>query len=425
MQHDLVLEGKVVNPAGIEELEVGVNDGKVAEVKKHGLKGERRIRAGRSLIFPGFVDVHVHLREPGWEYKEDFRTGTAAAAHGGVTAVLDMPNNPRPASNVDALREKASLARTKALVEVRFLGGVVPGSLDDVGKIKELVAGYKIFMARSTGSAPFPRDKLEQAFGRISETGLPVSLHCEDQAVIDRMAEKLKGVGRGDVHCDIRPPEAEIASVSMVVEALKMAGDVKANVCHTTTAGALSLIAEAKEGGVDIRCEAALHHLYFNRKAMLANPLLKTNPPLRDEDDRQALLRGLAKGEVSFLVTDHAPHTAEEKTASGLSGVPGLDDYAHMVSWLIKSRGVDPVTVAKVASYNPARYAGLSDRGEVAIGRSGDFSIVDLSSPEIVKPENVMSKCGWSPYEGREFPGKARWTIAKGNVLLDDCELAV
>ena len=424
MEHDLVLEGKVVRPTGIEELQVGVSDGRIAELKKQGVRGGKRLGTGRCLIFPGFVDIHVHLREPGWEFKEDFRTGTKAAVHGGVTAVVDMPNNRRPATTIEALREKALLASSKAVVNVRFFGGVDPLNLQEIERIKKMVVGYKIYLSSSTGSSPFPESALPDAFRQILRTGLPVSLHCEDQSVIERMARRLEGVDRPDIHCDIRPPEAEETAVSKVAKTLEGTKGVEANICHASTGATLGLVSRAERGGLNLRCEATIHHVYFSRKAMLENRLLKTNPPLRSEDDRQALLRGVSGGEVSFLVTDHAPHTEEEKMLQGLSGVPGLDDYAHVVSWLIKSQGVDPATIAKVASSNPARYAGLADMGEVAVGKSADFAILDLESPEKVRRDDVRSKCGWSPYEGREFPGRVRWTIAKGVALLDDYEMS-
>jgi dihydroorotase len=424
MEHDLVLEGKVVTPSGLDELQVGVSSGRIAEVRRQGIKGARKIKPGRCLIFPGFVDIHVHLREPGWEQKEDFRTGTEAAVHGGVTAVVDMPNNPRPATTVEVLREKSLLARRKALVDVKFFGGVAESDLGGVERIKEMVVGYKIYLSSSTGSSPFSEGLLDQAFKHIGDTGLPVSLHCEDQQVIDRMSRLLKEVDRPDVHCDLRPPEAERLSVSKVVAALKGAPSLTANICHASTAAALSLVQGGRSEGLKIECEAALHHLYYSRRAMLENPLLKTNPPLRSEEDREALVGGISRGLVSFLVTDHAPHTEEEKTSLGLSGVPGLDDFAHMVSWLVKSQGVDPVMIARVASANPARYAGLKDRGVVVSGNSADFSVIDLDSPERIRNEDIRSKCGWSPYEGKEFPGRARWTIVGGEALLDDYEMA-
>jgi dihydroorotase len=170
-------------------------------------------------------------------------------------------------------------------------------------------------------------------------------------------------------------------------------------------------------------CEAALHHLFFSRKAIKSNGLLKTNPPLRREEDRVALVEGLRGGDVDFLVTDHAPHTMQEKVVEGMSGVPGLDDYGHLVSWLMKSQSFEPRRIARVCSSNPASFYGLRDRGEISVGKRADMSILDLRSSEKVTAETVMSKCGWSPYEGTEFPGRVKWTIVGGKARLDEYEL--
>src|SRR5712692_10488574 len=139
MENDLVIEGTVVGPDGLATLEVGVSDGKISEVKRQGVKGTRRIRAERSLIFPGFIDVHVHMREPGWEYKEDFRTGSLAALHGGVTSVVDMPNNPVPTTTRSALDEKKKLAEAKSLIDVKFYGGVLRENLQGLAKVADRV----------------------------------------------------------------------------------------------------------------------------------------------------------------------------------------------------------------------------------------------------------------------------------------------
>jgi dihydroorotase len=422
MEHDLVVAGKVVSHDGVQEMEIGISDGKIAEMKRQGLAGARTIKAGRALIFPGFIDIHVHMREPGWEQKEDFRTGSEAAVHGGVTTVVDMPNNPRPATNLAALREKARLASKKALVDVKLYGGVVYKELDELQKVSSLVVGYKLYLAKTTGNLTFPPSELEKAFELIAGTRRPASLHCEDQGVIDERTRELAGEKRSDVYNDMRPPEAEIESVKRVVAALKTAPRLRVNVCHASTMETLSIVSAAKSRGAHLQCEAALHHLYFDRSEVLENPLLRTNPPLRSERDRAALLEGLKDGRVSFLVTDHAPHLREEKLSDGLSGVPGLDDYGHLVSWLIRKGEVDPTVVARVASSNPASFIGLTDRGRIEVGKRADFSILDIWSPEVVRAESVRSKCGWSPYEGIEFPGKTRWTIRGGEPLLDDYE---
>lgn len=422
MEHDLVLEGRVVTPRGLEELEVGVTDG-IVKVVGSGLKGTKKIKTGRCIIFPGFIDIHVHLREPGWEHKEDFRTGTEAAIHGGVTTVADMPNNPKPVTNKEALDIKTRLAKEKAAVDVKFYGGISRDDPDGLAKLSSGVVGYKLYLSETTGAKAFPEGELARVFGIVARTSRPLSLHCEEQSVIDRMTEKLKGETRPDVYCDIRPPEAEIESVRKVISSMRRANGLQANVCHASTKGTLSLLEGARSAGLKVRCEAGLHHLRYNRSAILGNKLLKTNPPLRAEGDRVSLMEGLREGRVDFLVTDHAPHLEEEKADLGLAGVPGLDDYTHVVAWLIVNQGFDPMTIARVASYNPAKHLGLSERGEIAPGRRADFTVVDLHSPERVRREDVRSKCGWSPYEGKEFPGRARWAISEGRPLMDDFEI--
>jgi dihydroorotase len=424
VENDLVIEGTVIGQDGPKSLEVGVRDGIISEIKKQGVKGARKIRAERSLIFPGFIDIHVHMREPGWEYKEDFRSGSMAAIHGGVTTVVDMPNNPVPTVTVSALEEKSKLAK-KSLIDVRFYGGVIGSNLNNLGSMAGGVSGYKVYMAKSTGANAFPDSNLDDALETIAKTGRPVSFHCEDQEVIERKRVELEGVSRPDIHCDLRPPEAEVESVNKVVGALRKFPDLEANVCHASAGETVSIIRKARAGKVRVHCEAALHHLYFSRKAMLENRMLKTNPPLRSDEDRNALLEGVGDGTVSFLVTDHAPHTSDEKISLGLSGVPGLDDYGHIVSWLAKGQNFDPTLIARITSANPARFAKLSDRGEISVGKRADLTLLDLHSSERVEGDDVRSKCGWSPYEGKEFPGRVRWTIRAGEPLLDDYEVVV
>jgi dihydroorotase len=419
MEHDLVLKGRVVAPRGLVEAEIGVGDGVVREVGR-GLRGSRTIDAGSCLIFPGFIDIHVHLREPGWEKKEDFRTGSAAAVHGGVTTVVDMPNNPRPTDNLQALEEKARLAK-KAIVDVRFHGGIGK-KRDEIAMMSRGVVGYKLYLSETTGAAGLPEWELPEVFGLVASTGKPLSIHCEDQSTINLMRARLLGDTRPDAYADERPPEAEALSVRKVVAALRTAGGPRTNICHASTAETLGLVGAARREGLELYCEAALHHLYFSRRSMLRNRLLRTNPPLRGEEDREALVGGVRAGAVSFLVTDHAPHLEEEKTELGAAGVPGLDDYAHVVSWLVRNQGVDPLTISRVASYNPAAHLRLSDRGEIAPGKRADLTVLDTRSPEVVRRDDVKSKCGWSPYEGVEFPGRARWVVSGGTVLMDDGE---
>ncbi|MDG6909787.1 MAG: dihydroorotase family protein [Nitrososphaerota archaeon] len=420
MEHDLVLEGRVVTPGGILESEVGVSDGTIAELG-HGLRGARKIHAGGRLIFPGFIDIHVHLREPGWEQKEDFRTGSSAAVHGGVTTMVDMPNNPVPTDSPQALGAKAALAK-KASIDVRFHGGIRKTDPEAVGRIASGVVGYKLYLSETTGAARFPEELLPRVLGSVAATGKPISIHCEDQQIIDEASLRRRADPRPDSYADARPGDSETSAVRKVIESLKGEPSLVANICHASTRETVALVKGAVAKGMRLSCEAALHHLYYNRAEMLENPLLRTNPPLRGEDDRQALLDAVKGGGVSFLVTDHAPHLEDEKVSQGLAGVPGLDDFSHVVSWLIRAQGVAPARVAEIAAAAPARHLGLADRGEIAPGKRADFAVLDLRASEVVKNESVRSKCGWSPYEEKEFPGRARWVVRGGELLMDDFE---
>jgi dihydroorotase len=415
MEHDLVLEGRVVTPGGVFETEVGVSEGQVRELGR-GLRGSRRIPTPGCLIFPGFVDIHVHLREPGWEKKEDFRTGTEAAVHGGVTTVVDMPNNPIPTDNHEALARKTELSR-KAIVDVKFHGGIAREHPEQLSSISKGVVGYKLYLSETTGAAAFPSSDIKRVFGLVAATGKPLSIHCEDQAVLDRS----KGAGS---YAQTRPPIAEISAVDSVVKSLRGV-DLVVNVCHVSTAETLRMVRSARTEGMKLRCEGTLHHVYFGGGSVPDSRLLRTNPPVRGDQDRKALVDGLKDGTVSFLVTDHAPHLLEEKLRQGLAGVPGLDDFAHMVSWLIKHEGVDPTAVAAVASHNPASHLGIGDRGDIAPGMRADLTVVDMHASEVVKNDDVRSKCGWSPYAGREFPGRARWVLSRGDMLMDDFEQVI
>ena len=422
MDYDLVVEGRAVTPGGVRDVQIGVNGTRIAAIKTQGLKGTKRIDAMGCLVFPGFIDVHAHLREPGWEYKEDFTTGTKAAANGGVTTVFDMPNNPVPATDVATIDEKLRLAKSKALVDVRLFGGVNGHRLEDIARIADRVIGYKIYLARTTGDLVLPHPLLGRALSRIADTRRPADVHCEDQSVIDSSVKKAySSSNRADSHADLRPPEAEVRSIKRL---LATRTEARINVCHISTGSGLRLVRRAQETRVGLACEATLHHLFFTRKDMLTNRLLRTNPPLRGEADRSALLDALGKGKVDFLVTDHAPHTLEEKLTESASGVPGLDFYGGIVAWLIMKCGLSPMTIAKVCSGNQARFFGLRDRGNIYLGTRADLTILDLRSTRRATSRDVFSKCGWTPYEGRDLPGRARWTISRGKPLVTDFEMS-
>jgi dihydroorotase len=428
MLHELVLTGKIVDPEGVHEAQIGIDGAFITELKKQGLGGEQEIDARGGFIFPGFIDLHVHLREDSshqWDYKEDFASGTAAALHGGITTVVDMPNTPLPGITAERIREKKALARTKSngLVDILFCGGVAESNLKTLAAMQEDVAAYKIYLAKTEGLY-IDEETLPEALKAVEATSKPAVIHCEDQHIIDRKQEQEEsrsqgGAGKGELHSERRPAEAELSAVRNVLAAASTARGVTISIAHVSVAETVSMLKQHK----NVYSEVTPHHLFFTREDVESKKaFLKTNPPLRTEVNRQRLLAAFKEGAIDFLATDHAPHTREEKARGILdapAGVPQLDTYGNFVSWLIARCDVHPTLIARVCSYNPACFLSLNDRGRIEGGKRANLTILDLQKPVKISSERLYTKCGWSPFEGLEFPGAVRHTISNGAVVTE------
>ncbi|MBI3929453.1 MAG: dihydroorotase family protein [Armatimonadetes bacterium] len=397
----LLVEGRLVD--GLE----GVRTGQV--LMESGIIQRVGDRLGRPdlrfddahLVFPGFGDIHVHLRE-GQEHKEDFTTGSRAALHGGVTFMLDMPNNPEPPVDAPSLERKAGRVGDPPAA-IRLYAAMGPGTRP-FGH-----SHYKAFMAHSIGPLYFESlAQVEEAVGRYR--GCRITFHCEDPEMLERAA----GAAR---HEDRRPPEAEIAAIEAAV-AMAARHELRANIAHLSTAGGLEVIRRARAQGLEITCEVTPHHLYFdreNRAGAERADFLKMNPPLRSPSDREALLEAVLAGEIDFLATDHAPHTVEEKASENPSGVPHLDTYGGFVAWLLH-RGWTPEAAARHASLRPGQFFG-ERVGRLAPGYRGDLAVLRLDREWTVRAEDLQTRCGWSPFEGERLPGRVAVAVARGRVF--------
>lgn len=434
MLHELVVEGRAVNPEGIQDAQIGIDEGYITELKKQGLKGELEIEARRCLIFPGFIDIHVHLREDRsqkWDYKEDFSSGTAAALHGGITTVVDMPNTPSPGINAEQIRIKKELARTKSkgLIDILFCGGVTESNLSELAEMQKEVAAYKIYLAE-TGGLYISDETLPKALKGIEPTSKPVVIHCEDQHIIEKRKEELLASGRekdsySELYSELRPDEAELSAVRNVLSSVSASSGIKINIAHVSVSDTVELIKRYK----NVHCEVTPHHLFFTKNDVVARKsFLKTNPPLRTEENRQRLLAAFKEGRIDFLATDHAPHTKAEKARDILdapAGVPHLDTYGSFVSWLIADCDVHPTLIARVCAYNPALFLGLQDRGSIEVGKRANLTILDIQKRVKIRSEHLYTKCGWSPFEGYEFPGAVKHTISNGVVVTEYDEVLI
>ena len=401
MNHDGVTEGAV---------EVDLATGLITQV---GPKvGRSDLDTAGCLIFPGFGDIHIHAREDAsgtQTYKEDFRSASAAAVHGGVTQVADMPNNPTAPVDDARYAAKEQLAAASD-VHVTLYAGIGPATQP----LRRHVP-YKVYMGPSVGDLFFTSQaQLESVIARYR--GCNVSFHCEDPEILE--------ASRGEpTHEARRPARAEIVATAFALHLIETYG-LQGKLCHYSTREGLQAIVAARARGVRVTCEVTPHHLFFDTSMLTdANRMaLQMNPPLRTPEDRLALIEALRRGDIDYIATDHAPHTLEEK-AVGASGVPLLDTYGAFAAWLMREHAFTPGDIARVCAWNPGRFvheflpAGCGEGyGKIAPGYVGSLTVLDLQTPYIVTRESVRTRCAWSPFEGMTLPGSVRYTVLRGRV---------
>lgn len=386
-------------------------------------RGEEVFDAEGMLLLPGAVDLHVHLRDPGFTQKEDFFTGTSAAVAGGVTTVCDMPNTLPATSTLEALAQKKEIAKQKAVCDYLLFFGASEQNLGEARKAFDSggVAGAKVFMGPTTGAeGNFPA-RIFREFGGL------VAVHAEDAETIAQNEEAArKGVGESASvfhHNKIRPPKAAEIAVKHAIEVAEIAGG-RLHVCHASTRREIALVASAKKRGVRVSCEATPHHLFLNEEdAVKKGSLLKVNPPLRSEEDRQALWKGVLGGSVDCVASDHAPHLLEEKRKNywkAPSGVPGVETTLPLLLNEALEEKISLNKVVELLCANPAEIVGLAGKkGVVERGADADLVLVDPDKNFTLKSPLLYTKCAWTPFEGRMLRGKIGRVFVRGSEAFD------
>ena len=417
---DLCLKNCKIVPEN-RECSIGIDGGKIISIKSGHINAEKSIDIKGNVILPGLIDAHVHMRDPGFTYKEDFKTGTAAAAAGGFTTILDMPNNKPPTNTVDTYMDKMKIAEGKSIIDFGFhVGADNPDHIVELASLNP--ASFKIFMDL------LDDDDLMSIFSVISD--LPeingfknlVSLHAEDREIVNRYTQmkKLQESLKPSMYADARPPFAEEVAIS---KAILMANEfnLKIHICHASTKKSLNQIKRAKVDGCNITAEVTPHHLfldtsYFEKFGNLA----KTNPPLRNGEDKINLI-DLYK--VDIIGTDHAPHTLAEKEETVWNappGIPGLETALPLILTQVNRGKMSFENVKRLLCENPAQIFNMQNKGFIKEGMDADFVVVDMDRTDIVKPENFHSKAHYSPFEGQKVQGIPIMTILRGNVVMDD-----
>lgn len=418
----LVRNGRVLDPANRfdRKADVLIEDGRIAAVGS-GLEAidAELLEASGKVVLPGLIDLHVHLREPGFEYKETIETGTAAAAAGGFTAVAAMANTHPPndsAAVTDFIRRRAAEV---GKVRVYPIGAVTKGMEGkELTEFGELVASGAVAVSDDGRPVEDP-GLLRRALEYASLFDIPIIEHCETPAL---HPGGVMNEGYWSTVLGLRgiPTASEAIAVQRDISLVEMTG-AKLHIAHLSTRQSLDAVREAKRRGLPVSCEVTPHHLLLTDEAVReydANAKMK--PPLCSEEDRQALLEGLADGTVDAIATDHAPHHADEKCVEfdqAPFGVVGLE--TALPACLDRLVGKDVISLARLVellSTNPARILGL-DKGALSVGSEADLTVVDLERPFTVDPSAFRSKGRNTPFAGWSLRGQAVATIVQGEIV--------
>ena len=399
-----------------EEVCLGIEEGKIISIRKLPSKAHENIDVKGKLVLPGLIDAHVHFRDPGLTMKEDFSTGSAAAAAGGFTTVMDMPNTIPPTNTPQDFREKMRIACKKSLVDFGLHAGAA--DLSHIGELAKLrPVSFKIFM--DTVDHEF----LMEAFSKISGVSGDhlISLHAEDPQVVNQCTQKMKMRGSTpELYAEARPPQAEIEAVASAISLAKEFNQ-RIHFCHVSTRKSLKLISEAKKAGLKITSEITPHHLFLDSGYLKTyGNLAKTNPPLRDNENR-LLVKNL--DEIDIIGTDHAPHTLDEKKQdvwNAPPGIPGLETILLLLLTQLNQEKISFGDIKRLLCETPAKIFNIRNKGFIAEGMDADLVVLDLKKKSIIDPANFQSKAKYSPFEGFHVQGAPVMTLVRGQKVMEE-----
>ncbi len=416
---DLTAEGKVYINGVFQNCCIGIKDGKIYAVKKI-LKGDEHIDFGNKLILPSGLDLHVHFRDPGLTNKEDFSTGSMAAAFGGMSCVFDMPNTIPQTTTPQSLSEKISLAEKRSFIDFGIYAGITNDNIDRIEPLSTRCSGYKIYLGNTTNSLKFDKKNLRMALKKISQTEKPVLFHAEDDEQLIKNSVKESNLID---HLKARPSICEETSINDVIVALKGLR-MKAHICHVSSIEGLEIL---KKRPNNITCGVTPHHCLLSIEKNMGSPtFFKVNPPIRSSFDKESLFNGVKNGLIDVLESDHAPHTKEEKDVDfgvAPSGLPGVETTFPIFLFLAKKEVISFQRIISLICERPAELLDIS-KGKLEVGRDADFIVVDLKDDYRIKSDNLHSKCGWTPFEDWSaiFPTHV---FIRGEKLIEDHEIQV
>lgn len=385
------------------------------------------------LVLPGLIDAHVHFRQPGMEHKATIATESRAAALGGVTSYMEMPNTMPPTTTLEALNHKQALAQKDSLVNYAFYLGASDDNLEQIKKVDpSTIAGIKIYMGSTTGNLLLDNESM--LYKTFESAPCIIATHCEDNGIVNANTSRAKQMYGENVpfsmHPIIRSRDCCLKSSKLAIEMAK-ATNAKLHIMHLSCKEEIDLLAPYATGSIaerQISAEVCIPHLYFNESSYdRLQGRLKCNPAVKYERDRLALINGLKQEVITTIGTDHAPHELAVKDSSDYlkvaSGMPSVQFSLCVLFDLFKRGEASLEKLIRAATVNVAQRFGVIDRGEIKEGYFADFAIIDPQSRHLVKDEDVESLCKWTPFVGEHFNASVRHTIASGKLVVKDGQI--
>lgn len=429
MTHYLITNGKVVNEGKIFNADILIKDGVIAKIDTSIEVSDdiQVVDAKGSYVIPGMIDDQVHFREPGLTHKGDIESESRAAIAGGITSFIEQPNTVPNAVTQEILEDKYQIASTKSFANYSFMMGGTNDNLEEVLKTNPRnVAGIKLFLGSSTGNMLVDNQEvLEKIF---SSTSMLIAVHAEDEGTIQKNLAHYKELYGDDIpvkyHPIIRSEEACYISSSKAIELAKKTG-ARLHVFHVSTAKETELFRnDIPLKDKKITAEVCVHHLWFTDKDYdKKGNFIKWNPAVKTEQDKEGLWKALNDGRIDVIATDHAPHTLEEKSKGYTSSPSGGPLVQHALVSLFEAHKQGKLsieTIVEKTAHNPAILFQVEKRGFIKEGYHADIAIVDADQTWEVNKDNILYKCGWSPFEGEQFSSKITHTFVNGFLAYED-----
>ena len=430
---DLVLiNAKAYINKKIVDSSLATNNGKIFKMGKEANmpKAEAKIDLKNLLVLPGLIDAHVHLRDEGKAYKEDFYSGTAAAAAGGITTVLDMPNNNPVTMDAETLKNRMKIAKGEILVNVGFYSEF-PRNMKEIEEIvEEGAVAFKLFMTEQVGGLNIDDDHaLLEAFKIANELKFSVAAHAEDKTALEKAENEFKRANCNDIEAFLKAhsESVEVKAIRRLLNIAKQA-NTYVHFCHVSTENGLKAIIDGKKSGMPITCETTPHHLFLSVNDLRQiGTLALTMPPVREKNHIVALWDGVKNGWIDILASDHAPHALKEKKARVVwdvkVGIAGLETTLPLLLTEANRGRLTIADVVRLMAEKPAEIFNLKGRGNLKEGNNADLVVVDLKRKHKIDASKFHSKAKYSPFDGWKVEGKPVKTFVGGQLIMDEGEI--